>query len=198
MTKRTTIPLTHFAPAERLPVAITRRQAARFKRPLLPLELLTPVLNFVFVLNKQLQIVYASRNIPHLMPGGGRRPWMGFRIGEILSCVHATDTEAGCGSSKACQKCGALLAMLESFSGQACLKQFRLSRFVGQKEQNLDFLALAAPIVRDGETFSLLVLADGSDAQSRSALKRLLGEITDTHCTPLAPDLARGSRSRAT
>jgi len=148
MTKRTTIPLTHFAPAERVPIAIIRRQAARFKPPVLPLEVLTCVQNYVFVLNAQRQIVYASRNIPRLMPAGRLQPWLGFRIGEILDCVHANEMEAGCGTSKSCRTCGGLLAVLDSLSGQASLQEFRLTRCLGKQEQNLDFLALTAPIVR--------------------------------------------------
>jgi hypothetical protein len=176
----TRIPVTFFAPAEREPIAIVRRQAAKFKEPELPLDLLSSVLNYVFILNRQRQIIFASRNVPQVLPRTKpqARPWLGFRVGEFLGCMHAKETEGGCGTSLQCRKCGAVRAVLQSLTGQANVKQFRLTRFIGGEKDSLQFLALAAPIMHNEETFSLLVLTDGADKMSKQAMQRVLGELT--------------------
>ena len=177
MTKRTRILPTQFAPVERVPIEITRRQAAAVKKAPLPFDLLSGVLNYVFILNAQRQIVYASRNVPDLLPDRKRKPWLGLRPGEALGCVHANENEGGCGTSKSCRKCGGVRAVLSSLNGEASVKQFRLKRIIGGQEEALQFLALAAPLVHKKEPFSLLVLTDSADAKAKQALKRVFTRL---------------------
>jgi hypothetical protein len=186
MTKPKRILITHFAPAERVPIEITRRQAAAVKKTPLPLDLPRGVLNYVFILNAQRQIVYASRNVPDLLPEGTRKPWLGLRPGEALGCLHANESEGGCGTSKSCAKCGAVRAILNSLNGQASLRQFRLKRVIGGQQEALQFLALAAPLVHKREPFSLLVLTDSADAKAKQALKRVFTRLVrdPLHVTP--------------
>ena len=63
MTATTTIPVTFFAPPERVPVEIVYRQAAAFSATPFATELLNSVLNCVFVLNAQRQIVSAGGRV---------------------------------------------------------------------------------------------------------------------------------------
>jgi hypothetical protein len=177
MTKPKRILITHFAPAERVPIEITRRQAAAVKKAPVPLDLLSGVLNYVFILNAQRQIVYASRNVPNLLPDRKRKPWLGLRPGEAMGCVHANESEGGCGTSESCRKCGAVRAVLDGLAGEASLRQFRLKRVIGGQQEALQFLALAAPLVHKREPFSLLVLTDSADAKAKQALKRVFTRL---------------------
>jgi hypothetical protein len=177
MIKRTRIPITEFAPAERVPIAIARRQAARLGQPELPFQLIDSERNYLFILNPQRQIVFASRNLPELLRPGASRAAIGMRVGEVLGCTHAEEAEGGCGTSRFCRKCGAIRAVLESLAGEASLKQFRLTRFIGGQNDNRQFLALAAPLVVEQETFSLLVLTDTADGKSKQAMRRVVAQM---------------------
>lgn len=173
MTKVTRIPVTQFAPAERVPIAIIHRQAAAFQDEPLTAELLDPVLNRVFILNRQRQIVFASRRVLDLVPGRKRRNVLGLRPGEALGCVHAEESAGGCGTTEFCRSCGAVNAILISLSGRRDLREYRLTRFIGCRQETLDLLVLATPLASQGGTFSLLAIAD---AKYRPVMERLLAQ----------------------
>jgi hypothetical protein len=176
MPKRTRIPITEFAPAERVSIAITRRQAAHFQEPELPFQWLDSERNYVFILNPQRQIVFASRNLAELLRPGASGSPVGWRVGELLGCKHA-EGEGGCGTSRFCRKCGGVRAVLDSLAGKATLKRFSLTRFIGGRDENRQFLALAAPLAVGHETFSLLVLTDTADGKSTQALRRVVAQM---------------------
>jgi len=60
------IPFTEFAPAERVPLEVIHRQASLVSAVPVTMELLNSVLNYVFILNQQRQIIFASRNFLEL------------------------------------------------------------------------------------------------------------------------------------
>ena len=45
------------------------------------------------------------------------------RAGEILHCLHATETPGGCGRSKACQDCLVRNSVYESLRGQRVVRR---------------------------------------------------------------------------
>ena len=45
------------------------------------------------------------------------------RAGEILQCLHATETTGGCGRSKACQDCLVRNSVYESLRGQRVVRR---------------------------------------------------------------------------
>lgn len=170
MAKVMRIPISRFAPAERVPIAIIHRQAAALERAPLTAELLDAVLNRVFILNPQRQIVFASRGVLDLAPGKKRRDLLGLRPGEALGCVHVGEGEGGCGTAEICRSCGAVNAILKSLAGRRELREYRLTRFIGCREETLDLLVMATPLAHPEGTFSLLAIAD---ARSRSAMEQL-------------------------
>lgn len=175
MTKAMRIPVSRFAPAERVPIEIIHRQAAALERAPLTAELLDCVLNRVFILNPQRQIVFASRGVLDLAPGKKSQQLLGLRPGEALSCIHADEGEGGCGTAEICRTCGAVNAILESLAGRRALREYRLTRFIGCREETLDLLVLATPLAHPEGTFSLLAIAD---AKSRPAMEQLFAQQT--------------------
>jgi signal transduction histidine kinase len=167
------IPITHFAPAERMPIEIVHRQAASFGDTPLISTLLNSVLNCVFVLNAQRQIVFASRNALDLVPGRKMEDLLGKRPGEALGCVHATACESGCGTSEFCGQCGAVRAILGSLANRRELQECHLTRLVNCTEEALDLLVLATPITHHNERYSLFCVADVSHEKRRQALERI-------------------------
>src|SRR5512147_2801326 len=93
---------THFAPAKRSSMRTINRQARYFPdaSPLLRTAL-DGVPDLVAILNKERQIVYANKNwVNFLLPD--IRKVSGLRPGEAISCTHAKEMEAGCGTSEYC------------------------------------------------------------------------------------------------
>jgi signal transduction histidine kinase len=167
------IPVTRFAPAERVPIEIVHRQAAVFGAASLAPRLLNSVLNCVFVLNAQRQIVFASQNALDLVPGKKMEELLGKRPGEALDCVHAADCESGCGTSEFCSQCGAVRAILASLAGRRDLQECHLTRLIRCEEESLDLLVLATPLVQDQEHYSVFSVTDISHEKRRQALERI-------------------------
>jgi hypothetical protein len=176
-------------------IDILHQQAAAFNEPPIDLSLLNAVQNYVFILNQQRQIVFASPNARDLSPNKRRKRLLGLRPGEIIDCIHASECQGGCGTSASCQYCGAIQAILTSLGGQPDLREFRFTRVLGCRPETLNLLVFATPLVHNNEVFSLLAVTDGSDPRSRVAMERLFAE-QKTGPIELKPD-ERSSRTRA-
>jgi hypothetical protein len=67
----------------------------------------------VVILNPERQILLASDEVARLVGVADPRELLGRRYGEALSCVHVSEGSDGCGTSNACQFCGALRTILK-------------------------------------------------------------------------------------
>jgi hypothetical protein len=172
----TRVPVIEFTSAERVPIDIIHRQAAAFEAAPPAPEWLDSILNCVFILNGQRQIVFASREARELVPAALQGQYLGSRLGEVMGCIHAQEGPGGCGTSKSCAACGALQAILSSMLGKRSLREFQLTRFIGCRKEAHGFLVIAAPLHHANETFSLLALADKANLKLRSAIRRLVND----------------------
>ena len=170
---RIQISTTEFAPAERVPIEVVHRQAANLADSKCTIQVLNSVLNYVFILNPQRQIVFASRNWRKLLPGKTPQDLLGGRPGEVLGCVHSAETAGGCGTSRFCEECGAVKAILASLAGQQSVNECHLTRVVDCREQAVDLLVYGNPFPVHDETFCLLTVLDISHENRRRALERI-------------------------
>jgi len=168
-----TILVTEFAPAERVPIEIVRRQASAIAELPLAHELLNSVLNYVLIVNPQRQIVFASRNWQELLPGKNGEDLLGLRPGEALGCVHAHEREAGCGTTVFCQECGAVKVILTSLAGQHDLQECHLTRVLDCREEALDLLVYGTPFRIKDETYCLFAVTDIGHEKRRRALEQI-------------------------
>ncbi|MCX6903537.1 MAG: ATP-binding protein [Verrucomicrobia bacterium] len=173
MTAATRIPITFFAPAERVPIEIVQRQASSFGAIPMASTLLNSGLNLTLVLNQQRQIVFASENVLALTPGKKMEDLLGKRPGEALGCIHASTCESGCGTSEFCSQCGAVRAILNGLEGRRDLQECRLTRLINCSEEALDLLVQATPFQLDQERYVLFSIADISHEKRRRALERI-------------------------
>lgn len=164
---------TEFAPAERMPVEIVRRQAAEIAALPLTSGLLNAVFNYILILNAQRQIVFATDNVRRLMPGRAAEDLLGLRPGEALSCLHAGEHAGGCGTSRFCSECGAVKAILTSLGGSQGIEECHLLRRTNAHFEALDLLVHASPFQLKDETFSLVSLSDISHQKRRQSLERI-------------------------
>jgi hypothetical protein len=162
------VPITHFAPAERVPIEVIHRQASSLNPPPVPEAWLNAPGTCVLVLNAQRQIVFATPNLQELAPKARRRPVLGLRLGEFLNCIHAKDAPSGCGTGEACRDCGAVQAILSSLDGKPDSRDFRLTRRLGSRKQALQLVVLAQPLVHGDEVFSVVALTQGGRGKGKA------------------------------
>jgi K+-sensing histidine kinase KdpD len=161
---------TQFAPAERATAHTLRRQSDHIRgaSPLLQ-AIFDTVPDFLAVLNQERQIVYANERLVSFFQPDGEQP-IGLRPGELLDCIHASETESGCGTTRYCGTCGAVRAVLASQAGEINSQECRIIR---QNGESLDLRVWATPIHLQGEPFTIFAASDISHEKRRRALERI-------------------------
>ena len=165
---------THFAPAKR---SIKEEILSEFKlveSQTLVTEIFGTIAGIAAVIDSNRQIVFANNDFLSLLGVRSIEPILGKRPGEVVSCIHSEEEHAGCGTSTACQYCGAVSAILESQkTGKKSTKETRISTSVGEKQSSLDLNVTSTPIVLSGSVFYVLMLQDISNEKRRYALERI-------------------------
>ncbi len=86
------------------------------------------------------------------------------RGGEVLHCLHASQTPQGCGHSPACRECIVRRSVGEALNGQHVARQrARVELVLGSDVNEVYLLITAAPFEYDGKTLALLILEDISE-----------------------------------
>lgn len=161
---------TDFAPPERASLDVIREQYAIFADIPLMAEVLNALPNIFLVLNQQRQVVYANQRLLDLLGLPNQEAARGMRPGELLDCVHAFETDSGCGTTIFCRTCGAVRAILKSLEGHKALEECRVTQRSGQA---LDLRISTTPLYVEGEIFSLFIVEDISHEKRRQVLERL-------------------------
>ena len=169
MTKTTKLP-TKFAPAERASAGEIRSQAQYFLDAPLLNRLFDAIPDIVLILNQQRQIVFANGAVLTSLGLDSQDSVLGLRPGEALGCVHAFETEGGCGTTEFCQTCGAVHAILSSLKGHEDIKECRITQ---QSGEALDLRVWTTPLDVEGEQFSVFAIKDISHEKRRRALERI-------------------------
>lgn len=172
MTRVRRVPLTYFADAECVSIDIIREQAAVLRKSPLISKLLDPLVNCVFIVNQQRQIVYVSRSVEDLMSEANER-LLGLRLGDALGCVHAREAKGGCGTARACRDCGAVQAMLSSLAGRADSKPFKLTRLIGLGDRKLELLVTTMPLFLGNEKYVIFTFVDRAQHTGIQDVRRL-------------------------
>ncbi|WP_027714346.1 sensor histidine kinase KdpD [Desulfuromonas sp. TF] len=163
---------THFASAERAAAADISRQVDYFSERGLTRYLLEAVPTHLAILNGQRQIVYANRSLIDLV--GEEEIFLhGRRPGEVLRCTHSDEGPGGCGTSKACSTCGAILAILSSLTGKREERECCLVRTTDGRTEVLNLMVFATPFEYQGERFTVFAVNDISHEKRRRTLERL-------------------------
>jgi len=164
---------TEFAPAERIPKDAVQSQSQLFLDSPLACQLLSSVPDILLVLNKQRQIVFANRALYDLLglKETDTDKVLGRRQGEVLSCVHAFESEGGCGTTKFCSACGAMRAILSSHKMTEDVQECRITQ--DQSGEALDLRVWARPIKLEGELFTAFSVVDIRHEKRRQALERI-------------------------
>jgi len=171
MKVKTEAALTKFAPAERLDDEQIYRQSRMILDHLMLSHICEAMLNAVAIVNWHRQIVYCNQNFAAFAGYSEPEAIYGKRPGEVLECVHSSETPGGCGTSEPCAVCGAVNAVLEAQKGAITIKEANIRRAEGKEDANLELKT--SPMQYGGELFVIISATDISDRYRRQVLERI-------------------------
>lgn len=170
---------TLFLPAERAEDPGLLRQIMLIENEPLAMALLDASLGFAMVLNRHRQIVHINDAFATHLRGRGTGLTVGQRPGEAMHCIHAAETQGGCGTTEACRFCGAAQTLASGLRGHTRVSECRIQ--TDDAGDDLDLLVRVTPLDVRGEPFLILSALDISHEKRRQALERVFfHDITNT------------------
>ncbi|MEW6126839.1 MAG: HAMP domain-containing sensor histidine kinase [Acidobacteriota bacterium] len=161
---------TLYAPAERASADTIQKQKDYFINLPFLRRFLDTIPEVVVVLNKERQIVYANKNVACLMDEDHKDALFGKRPGEALNCIHAFESQGGCGTTEFCRNCGAVNAILKSKNQEYVTEECRIINTSGEP---LDLRVVASPLKLANQDFTIFYAEDISHEKRRQALERI-------------------------
>jgi len=161
---------TQFAPAERASETRVRDLYRLLSSIPLLEKILGAVPDILLFLNEHRQIVLANDATFCFLGMDPTPDLLGNRPGEAFGCVHAAQTEGGCGTTEFCQTCGAVQAILAAQRGDSEVKECRIA--IKDSWDALDLRVSTEPFDYEGERFTICALQDISHEKRRQALER--------------------------
>lgn len=166
-------PSSHFASPERSSLREIGEQSRMFFADGLLCTLLGAMPDWVLILNKHRQIVYANDELLSFAKSRGHSGVLGLRLGELLQCQVAATAPSGCGTGEACRSCGAAQAMLEALDGLKATNECRLLSVSQGNVISVDLRVTGTPLECGGEPFILFTASDISPVKRREVLERI-------------------------
>jgi signal transduction histidine kinase len=165
---------TYFAEAGRLDREQTRRQSAILRRDPMVNHLAGAVPDLIALLNRQRQVVYANRPFLQFLKRRSLDSVCGRRPGELLACVHSSETASGCGTSEGCRECGAARAILETQrTGKPSSQECTVAAGHGALARAYNFRVSTSRLEVEHDEYVLLSLKDISVEKHREVLQRI-------------------------
>ncbi len=161
---------TAFLPAERASAEKLAAQIEYFRQYPALEQFVDAVPDIYLILNEERQIVFANERMLELMSEKHWDEIGGLRPGEALNCVHADETDGGCGTTEFCRTCGAAQAILSSLNGAATVKECRIIQKNGHA---LDLRVWTTPTDIDNTRYTIFSVQDIASEKRRRVLERL-------------------------
>jgi nitrogen fixation/metabolism regulation signal transduction histidine kinase len=161
---------TQYAPAERASLDALQDSIQELSTDAKLKALVDAVPNILIVLNQERQVVFYNAALLDLLESEDGNEAYGQRPGELLGCVHASETAGGCGTTEFCSTCGAVKAILTSLEGK---RNIQTCRIMLKNGGALDLRVWATPYQGEGQVYSIFTVIDISHEQRRRALERI-------------------------
>jgi signal transduction histidine kinase len=165
---------THFAPAERATAEQLHTDSTHFSNFKYVSEIINALPYIAAILNKERQVVFANKALLQLLGINDLDECLGQRPGELLNCIHARETEGGCGTTESCRYCGAVNAIQDCLeTGERITNECRITAMVDQKEIAYDLSVTASPFRYRKNDFVVLSFNDIGNEKRRQMLERV-------------------------
>ncbi len=165
---------TYFASPERASVEDIKKQVDfAINNPIIQV-VLESVEGFVIILNEHRQILAGNREILDLLGTEELNKITGMRPGELLNCIHALEGPAGCGTSRYCNTCGAVISILSCQAMSQSVKgECNMAMYKNNRLENIEFQVHVTPVNINEDKFLIFVLQDISSIKRREVLERV-------------------------
>jgi hypothetical protein len=116
----------------------------------------------VFVVDNDINILeYNAAGARLLVEGWQTRKHR--RSGDVLQCLHATESPGGCGRSAACSRCGLREAVNAAFRGQPVTRQWAAMELNRQRKPAKVNLRVSCQPFSYGKSDFVLLVLEGLD-----------------------------------
>ena len=164
---------TFFAPAERVEPGNLVEEIQAINRSPVMTGLLRAANGLLAVVNGQRQIIATNDSFLSLLGINDPAGILGLRPGEALRCPHSCKEPGGCGTSRYCRTCGAVIAMLSSMQTDLAAEETcSLTATIQGKSIDLVLKIRSQPVEIEDKTFLLLFLQDITAQENTAALER--------------------------
>jgi K+-sensing histidine kinase KdpD len=165
---------TYFAPPEREDDNTVKRQSDSVRRFDDLKQLISALPNVVLILNSKRQVVFSNDELIHKIEVHDFRDFLGKRPGELLSCLHSSESESGCGTSEACRYCGAVNTIVKSQRENRTVSgECRINSIIDDHAEAFDFHVSSTPFSWEGEQYLMFGMTDISHLKRRKNLERI-------------------------
>lgn len=156
---------TYFAAALRDPMEKLQEDHFFVARNALLKEMLSTAGSLAAVLNEHRQVLHLNQRLMKRLGLDSSHESLGLRPGEALGCVHAREEPGGCGTSKSCKDCGAVLAILACQAENRAVEQDCVIFTDDQGESGiLHFHVKVSPVELQARRLLMIFLEDKSTA----------------------------------
>lgn len=166
--------ITHFAPAERAGESVLHTDIQLVSQNPVIDGLLKTSAGLLAVLNEQRQVLAINDTFMQMLGINSPDQLFGLRPGEVIHCVHAHDMPGGCGTSRHCSTCGAVISIVAALNGEK-QKEMKCVATIEQNGKQFDrfFLVKSSLITFDGHRLVLLFLQDITAPQRWASIERV-------------------------
>jgi diguanylate cyclase (GGDEF)-like protein len=159
---------TEFAPAERMDREGLLHQYHLWSEQLPTSLISNSIPGLILILNEYRQIVFSNDQFTQLGNYSSYEDYLGLRPGELINCEHASETPAGCGTTRFCATCGAVNAILNSINGQKDIQECIIERGSGILPLNLR--VWTTPVELSQDKFVIFTVQDISVEKENARL----------------------------
>ncbi len=165
---------TYFAPAEKA----EKDEVEKISHILMENPIVRTILDaagsYVLVLNEQRQVLAANPEVLEGLGVNDQSCLVGLRPGEAFNCLYFPEGPGGCGTSRACRTCGAVISILaSSLENKPVVDECRMLMARGDQRVAAEFRVKSTPLRIKDYGLTVLVLIDISAQKRKEVLERV-------------------------
>ncbi|GAB4158597.1 MAG: PAS domain-containing sensor histidine kinase [Planctomycetota bacterium] len=166
-------PASPMLPVHRTEKALLEQQNSKLAAESTVIALLDAIPALVFLLNSDRSIIFANKALCDYFSLEDSSTLLGLRPGEVLHCIHALESDYGCGTTEYCRVCGAAKALKCALTGRNAKEDCRVLRETEDGFEALDLLVDAKPITLAGEECVIFTIQNTASEKRRRALEKI-------------------------
>jgi signal transduction histidine kinase len=126
------------------------------------------------LLNEDRRLIYANKAMTEKLEINKLADVLDLRPGDLLQCVNANITEAGCGTAPGCEFCGAMQSMKKSRTEMRSVSsEYRVMSSSNGQNKAYNFRFTSTPLENKGSFYYLISLQDISNEVRKDELEQI-------------------------